>query len=107
MNNKTKVTINQPEHYELKGIRNSGTENFECTNCGKKLLILQLVTSPSIDKQKVTTKIVVKCQCGGYSMVKTIQGMFYPGAPDDHTGFDTIQSDDSPKADIVFKSWNK
>lgn len=94
---------------QLKGLQNKGLVSFDCADCGKKLLVLQLTAienKPSID---VVTRVVVKCcQCSGFSYVQRITGQFHPGSPSDDMAFDILDDDvGAPEADVFFKAWSK
>ena len=93
----------------LKGLQNRGLVNFDCADCEKRLLVLQLTTVERSDKAEVLTRMAVKCcKCGGFSYVQQIPGQFYPGAPSDQMGFDILDDDTgAPDADVLFKAWNK
>jgi len=97
------------ENKPLKGLQDRGTVDFECADCGKLLLILQLTTIPTNTKVNVLTNVVVKCRdCGGFSYVKQIVGQFHPGAPSDTMAFDVISdSKEAPETDVLFEAWSK
>jgi len=94
---------------QLKGLTNSGMVNFECADCGKPLLCIQVVSAKNNTLNNVVSKIVVKCgMCNGYSVVKQVVGQFYPGVPEDNMSFDVFSAEeDTPESDIVFKAWEK
>lgn len=93
----------------LKGLQNKGLMNFECADCGKFLLVLQLVTVEGSNKSEVLTRVAVQCGlCGSFSHVQQIPGQFYPGAPNDQMAFDILNDDtDAPEVDVLFKAWSK
>lgn len=95
----------------LKGLQNKGLMNFECADCGKSLLVLQLtaIEEDNKNKAKVLTRVAVKCMdCGGFSYVQQISGSFYPGAPNDNMAFDILDDHiGAPVADVFFKVWSK
>lgn len=97
----------------LKGLQNDGIEEFDCADCGKALLILQLTSIKGEEEEKntvkVLTRIAVKCkECGGFSYVKSIAGHFHPGATSDKMAFDVLDDDTgAPDADVLFVAWNK
>lgn len=94
---------------ELKGLVNKGLVNFECADCGKPLLVLQLTSIEGDRGAQVLTRVVVKCQeCGGFSHVQSIAGCFHPGAPNDNMAFDILDDDTGvPEAEVLFKAWDK
>jgi hypothetical protein len=94
---------------QLKGLQSRGLIDFDCADCGKRLLVLQLTTVDGSNKTEVLTRVAVKCcECNGFSYVKQIPGQFHPGAPSDQMGFDILDNDiDAPEADVLFKAWNK
>lgn len=108
---KAELWMNQVDSRDksLKGLQNGGLVNFECADCGKPLLVLQLATVESSNKSEVLTRIVVKCGlCGGFSHVQQISGQFYPGAPSDQMVFDVLDDNiGAPEADVLFKAWSK
>lgn len=95
----------------LKGLKDKGRVDFDCTKCNIPLLVIQRTSLISgTPKIEVLTRIVVKCGfCNrGYSLVEQINGMFYPGAPNDKTIFEPIEGDkDTPEADVCFRSRSK
>lgn len=92
----------------LKGLQNNGLVNFECADCGKLLLVLQLVVE-ELNNSKVLTRVAVKCSlCGGRSYIQQIPGQFFPGAPNDQMIFDVSSDDtDTPEVDVLFKAWSR
>lgn len=93
-----------------KGLIDRGIVNFECTNCNKFLLVLQLTAvSEKPQGAAVLTRVVVKCcECDHFSRVEQIRGEFYPGAPSDQMAFDILCDDPyAPEADVLFKAWAK
>lgn len=94
---------------QLKGLLNRGTMDFECADCGKMLLILQLTGIEGEPKVDVLTRVAVKClKCGGFSYVQSIPGCFHPGAPTDDMAFDILDDDaGAPEAEVIFKAWDK
>lgn len=97
------------EDRQLKGLQNKGLVNFDCTDCGKKLLVLQLTAIENKPSTKVLTRVTVKCcGCNGFSYVQQISGQFHPGAPSDDMAFDILEDDTgAPEADVRFKAWSK
>ncbi len=96
----------------MKGLIDKGLETFDCTGCGRNLLVIQLTTveCPDEEAKDVMTRVAVHCgACGGFSYVKEIHGRFHPGAPDDDTSFDVVDCGtiDGPDVDVLFKSWRK
>lgn len=112
---KAEIQTNQVDGKDrpLKGLQNRGLVNFECADCGKLLLILQLVSIANNDQSEVLTRVAVLCGlCGGCSYVQQITGQFYPGAPNDHMRFDVSDFEDMlknpvPQTDVLFKAWSK
>jgi hypothetical protein len=91
---------------ELKGLQDGGQIVFGCIECHTPLLVVQQTSRSS----PVITRVVVKCGfCGdGYSCVEQVVGTFYPGAPNDKTVFEPIDTDDgAPEADVLFRAWGK
>ncbi len=115
--NKTELRMNRVDSDDksLKGLQNNGLVNFECADCGKPLLVLQLVSTiiedfnKNMAESEILTRIAVKCGlCGGCSYVQQIPGQFFPGAPNDQMVFDISDDDtDIPEVDILFKAWSK
>ncbi len=116
---KSKINTNQTDGNEktLKGLENRGLVNFECADCNKFLLVLQLVDVDG-DKRslsvlpkpsEVLTRVAVRCGfCGGSSCVQQIYGSFYPGASNDNMLFDVLEDDgETPEADVLFRAWSK
>lgn len=99
------------EDKELKGLQDKGMVNFDCSDCGKRLLVLQLTAvedKPSIDVEVLTRVAVKCCGCDGFSYVQQIAGRFHPGAPSDDMAFDVFDGEDgAPTADVLFKAWSK
>lgn len=93
----------------LKGLRNEGLVSFECSDCKKPLLVLQLTSIEGCDKCTVYTKIAVKCRtCNSFSPVQSIAGRFHPGAPNDDMGFDILDDHSgAPSAEVLFEAWSK
>lgn len=92
----------------LRGLQNRGLVNFECADCNKDLLVLQLTAVNGDDKVEVLTRIAVKCECGGFSYVQSIGGRFHPGAPSDNMAFDILDDDTgAPEAEVLFRTWSK
>lgn len=108
---KARIETNQVDNNDrpLKGLQNRGLVNFECADCGKPLLVLQLAAVDGESRSKVLTRIAVQCGlCGGCSYVQQVSGQFYPGAPNDKMAFDVSDNDlNAPEADVLFKAWNK
>ena len=93
----------------LRGLQDNGRLNFECANCHRSLLVLQLTTIADDKQTAILTRVAVKCGfCGHYSQVKQVSGQFYPGAPSDEMVFD-IADDcaDAPEVDVLFEAWSK
>lgn len=95
----------------LKGLQNKGMAQFDCADCGKSLLVLQLtaIEEEKTTKTEVLTRVAVKCnKCGGFSYVQSIAGHFHPGAPNDKMAFDILDDDtNAPEADVLFVAWSK
>jgi transcription elongation factor Elf1 len=109
--NKSKIQTgqNDGENKTLKGLQNRGEVNFDCADCGKRLLVLQLVSTEEDNQSEILSRIVAKCGlCGGHSYVKQISGQFYPGAPSDNMVID-ISNDSTgvPEADVIFEARSK
>jgi hypothetical protein len=110
---KTELRVNRidSDDKSLKGLQNNGLVNFECADCGKLLLVLQLVATvvKEFNKSEVLTRVAVKCGlCGGRSYVQQIPGQFFPGAPNDQMVFDISDDDiNTPEVDVLFKAWSK
>lgn len=110
MKNKAKIDINRVDcdNKPLKGLQDRGLVNFECADCGKLLLMVQLTDMSNNDKSEVITRIVVRCGlCSGSSYTQEIKGQFYPGAPNDNMSFDVIDDNRTPGADVIFEARNK
>jgi hypothetical protein len=110
---KSEIEINQIKEKDRqpKGLQDDGILTFNCSDCGRPLLCLQL-TSIKEDMGKsnnTLTKIAVKCKiCGGSSHIQQVCGQFSPGAPSDHMGFDIIDKSMSDlEVDVLFEAWNK
>lgn len=107
----TELQVNQVDNHNKlsKGLQNKGLVSFECANCGKSLLILQLVIVKNDNRSEILTRIAVKCGfCDGFSYVQQIPGQFYPGAPNDQMGFDILDDNTgAPEADVLFRTWSK
>lgn len=97
------------EDRQLKGLQDRGHVDFECANCGKSLLVLQLATIEGDDSPEILTRVAVQCGlCGGCSYAEQISGQFYPGAPSDQMAFDVSDDDTgAPEVDVLFKAWEK
>lgn len=97
------------ENRKLKGLQNRGIVTFECVDCGKPLLCLQLTSIEGDSQTQVMTRVAVKCGfCDGFSYVQQISGQFYPGAPNDQMAFDVADDDtNAPEVDVLFKAWSK
>lgn len=102
------------EDKPLKGLQNKGVVNFDCADCGKLLLVLQLTSIKSDEQVDVLTRVAVFCcDCGGFSYVKQIPGQFHPGAPSDDMRFDVLDiavhanAINPPEADVFFEAWSK
>lgn len=106
---KSKINISTNKPRQLKGLQDMGIVDFECRDCGKILLCLQLVKIKNQQNANILTRVAVKCcYCDGYSCVRQIEGQFYPGAPDDRMGFDVDNNESNIlDTDVLFKVWNK
>lgn len=104
-NQKSEMDVN------LRGLKNRGQVIVNCADCGKELMVFQIVKDNNDlsgeGLKPVNTKVVVLCgDCNGKSYSTTISGQFYPGAADDKTNFEPVDSDDD-RYDAVFKAWSK
>lgn len=97
------------EDKTLKGLQDRGIVNFDCSDCGTPLLVLQLTAVENAPIAEILTRVAVKCcGCSGFSEVQQILGQFHPGAPSDNTAFDILDDHTgAPEADILFKAWKK
>ena len=91
------------------GLTDEGCLIIDCADCGQDLLVLQKTKSNATLIQEgespIETTILVLCQtCEGRSYVKTVEGQFYPGSPNDKMGFEPV-STDGRDVDVVFKAW--
>jgi len=108
---KTEIQTGPPDRDDrpLKGLQDTGKINFECANCCRSLLVLQLAAIEGAGQSTVLTRVAVKCGfCGCYSNIQQVSGQFYPGAPNDRMAFD-IADDyaDAPDTDVLFEAWSK
>lgn len=97
---------------EQTDIRDCGTIQLDCSECGSPLLVLQLVNRDGSDTVETTTltRVVVQCgMCNGFSIVREVRGQFYPGSPSDDMAFEPTQSgiENAPEADVTFRAWTK
>lgn len=111
---KSEISTNQVDGTDkvLKGLVDKGLVDFECADCGRHLLVLQLTDIEDNDKNDagdVLTRIAVKCGwCSGFSYVQQISGQFHPGAPSDQIAFDVLDDETgAPEADVLFRAWGK
>ncbi len=92
------------------GLTDEGCMDIDCADCGQDLMVLQKTKSNATLIQEgespIKTVILVLCEiCGGRSYLKTVEGQFYPGSPNDEMGFEPVDADEWDHADIVFKAW--
>ena len=106
--NRSEVSFNNPQK-KLKGLQNAGQEKADCADCGLPLMVFQLVTTPDNQVGSVITKVAVRCKgCGGYSYALQLEGQFFPGAANDHIGFDVAgDHTGAPECDVLFEAWTK
>jgi len=96
----------------MKGLQDAGKIDFYCRDCGRHLMVAQVVTIES-EETTILTRIAVRCgSCRGYSNVEQVKGQFYQGAPDDHTKIEILssmyqKSVETPECDALFESTPK
>lgn len=97
------------EEKTLKGLENKGIITFECADCDKQLLVLQMTSIKGDESAQVLTRIAVSCrECNGFSNVKQVVGQFHPGAPSDDMIFDILDGKEgAPETDVLFEAWSK
>lgn len=98
---------------KLLGLQNRGKREVKCADCGELLMVFQ-ITKNNDDiirdgGKAISTQVLVDCGfCQGLSYVQTIDGQFYPGAPNDQMVFEPLEAKDARvQCDIYFKAWPK
>lgn len=92
------------------GLQDRGSVSISCPDCSSKLMVFQITKNNNdLIAEKldpIETRVVVLCDiCGSKSYVTTIEGQFYPGAPDNNMGFEPIELKDLHRCDVVFRAW--
>lgn len=101
--------------HEFKGLVDRGQVQFICSSCQCGLMSFQIGKDNDDLKDsgssKALTRVAVRCEeCGGYSNIEQIGGIFYPGAANDDMAFDVIDSRDhadAPECDVLFSARRK
>ncbi len=91
------------------GLQDRGITIVECADCNKHLMVFQVTKNNEDLENPICTKILVDCGfCSGMSYVQNIDGQFYPGAANDNTLFEPLDSKAARmECDVLFKAWPK